>query len=580
MKKKTKAVINAEIRAKAKKAKEALKAKELKAKEALKQRNLDIIAKAEAKKLERLCSIYNKFVIKCGLTPTLKLLNKKGYTSAYINDNFGSMHKLYTHMAKQNPKIYERLINDSKFTNAKVKELKNKVKKTQRFILTTAVSGKEADIGFINSIKTFTKKAKAVAIVLPCIDVASSSSIFKYELDTRLGDFDFASQNIDLNKNIFISNITVGAKQINPLTGLDRIAQAKGSMVLASPKQYSKPIANCSSKSPQFLMTTGCVTKRDYSTDKSISRRQSYIADHDHVIGAIIVEIEDNKIFHFRQIQANKNGSFIDLGIQYNPNGTTSVIKESVAVFGDTHVGSHDLEVNEVLKSITKFVRCKEVILHDVWDNKFNNHHDKGRIGLRAKLKRANKTSLIGEGLLVQDFLNEWTELIKKITIIKSNHDEALDRYIDEGRGFDDEENVYEACALFRAKVEGKDILKYLMEEYMGLDNPKRINWLKRDESYQVYGIEKGAHGDKGANGSKGSQKGIEGSYYKATIGHSHSAGIFRTVFQVGTSTVMDLGYNSGPSSWTNTMCITYPNGSRQLINIITDSKGNKTWKL
>ncbi|MFK5283800.1 hypothetical protein ACI3PL_29915, partial [Lacticaseibacillus paracasei] len=66
-------------------------------------------------------------------------------------------------------------------------------------------------------------------------------------------------------------------------------------------------------------MTTGACTLPKYYDNKFVSKRLSYIADHDHTIGAIIVEIENDKLFHFRQIQADENGSFIDYGVQYNP---------------------------------------------------------------------------------------------------------------------------------------------------------------------------------------------------------------------------------------------------------------------
>ena len=67
----------------------------------------------------------------------------------------------------------------------------------------------------------------------------------------------------------------------------------------------------------------------------------------------------------------------------------------------------------------------------------------------------------------------------------------------------------------------------------------------------------------------------LEIAYGAITAGHSHTAGILRDVFRVGTSTNMRLGYNNGASSWTHTNSSTYKNGSRQLINLI-----EKKWKL
>ena len=190
------------------------------------------------------------------------------------------------------------------------------------------------------------------------------------------------------------------------------------------------------------------------------------------------------------------------------------------------------------------------------------------------------RTSLMGEAKVTAGWLNRWTREVEKLTIVKSNHDEALERYIDEGRWKDDPENLYDACELVRKRIEGVDPLKYLITDMAKVKRPEQIKWLNRDEDYVVYGIESGAHGDKGGNGSRGSLRGIEKAYHKATVGHSHTAGIWREVYQVGTSTIMKLGYNSGPSSWTNTMCIQYPNGQRQLINVIKTKDGMASWKL
>ena len=43
--------------------------------------------------------------------------------------------------------------------------------------------------------------------------------------------------------------------------------------------------------------------------NRYVSKRLSYIADHDHTIGALIVEIEDDKYFHFRHVQADEEGA-------------------------------------------------------------------------------------------------------------------------------------------------------------------------------------------------------------------------------------------------------------------------------
>jgi hypothetical protein len=428
-------------------------------------------------------------------------------------------------------------------------------------------------------VKTFQEIEEAEVIVLPCEDVASRKSIFQYELDKRLRDCSFSFKDLYLNRHLYISSIGVSAKQINPLTGLERLAQSKGSMILASPKQYMSLVANSNIKIPRALMTTGAITVPDYSTDKSMSKRTSYLAEEDHVMGGIVVEIENDSIFHFRQVQFDKDGSFYDLGWKYLPDGTVEEVEETKCVFGDTHVGSHCPEVNECLKQITSYVNCEEIIVHDIFDNRFNNHHDQGKYVTRAKLAKKGLTNLMREGFKVKEWLDDWSERVDKITIVKANHDEALDRYIDEGRWLKDHENFYDVLDLVKASMDDKDPLKFLIEEKVGINHPEKINWLQRDEDYVVYGIENGAHGDKGSNGSRGSLRSIEKAYYKATVGHSHSPGIWREVYQVGTSTYLKLSYNSGPSSWLNTMCIEYPNGQRQLVSIVRGKDGKLSWR-
>ena len=71
-------------------------------------------------------------------------------------------------------------------------------------------------------------------------------------------------------------------------------------------------------------MTTGAITLPRYFniSDKLhspyMSERTADIANHDHVMGAIIVEVVDNKRYHFRQIQADADGGFVDLAEFYD----------------------------------------------------------------------------------------------------------------------------------------------------------------------------------------------------------------------------------------------------------------------
>jgi hypothetical protein len=83
-----------------------------------------------------------------------------------------------------------------------------------------------------------------------------------------------------------------------------------------------------------------------------------------------------------------------------------------------------------------------------------------------------------------------------------------------------------------------------------------------------VAGVDLSHHGDRGPNGSRGGIKAIARSIRASITGHSHTAEIYGSAFRVVTSTPK-LNYCIGPSSWTNTDCLLYGDGSRQLVHYI-----------
>lgn len=474
------------------------------------------------------------------------------------------------------------IFNENSFTEEYLEDVHEKIKKYKRYIITTAVSSKQVRDDFLDSLYSYAKNNNALILILPCEDTVNRKSIYKWELDPKLKDCCVIFRDTYLNSNLYINNIKVGAKQIEPLRGLDRFAQGKGSMILASTKQYLKFVANSNVKLPVALMTTGAITVSDYSTDFYMSKRTTKIAEFDHVVGAVIVEIEDDKIFHFRQIQSDNEGSFIDLGLKYSSDGKIKKVKNSTAILGDSHAGVHDKKVHEQLKDIIGKVGCKDIILHDIFDSNSITHHDLGKPAVRAaKFRDVDKSSLSNEGEIVKNYLEDVGSWIEgKLIIVKSNHDEALDRYLSECRFVNDPFNLYFSLDLVKKFIEGYDPLRYMLEDVLGINKNIKIKWLGRDEDYSVAGIECGSHGDLGSNGSRGSIRGLENVHFKCVVGHSHSAGIHRQVYQVGTSSYLKLDYNRGPSSWTHTMCIVYPDSSRQLVNVIGKGDGNLSWRL
>jgi hypothetical protein len=513
-------------------------------------------------KQKEILKIYKSIIIKKGFKPSYPDFMDHGITKHTIKDRFRSLTNLTSIARKEIPEAFKNIVDSYVFTKEKHDKLTGIAKSGNRFVITTAVSGASVDINFLRSIKQYCKLNKAHLLIIPCSDPASNNG---WELDSCLSNEYIVFNDVALNNNIFINSIELSAKNIKPITGLERIGQRDGSFIFASPKQFMEPVAVGNTKLPHVIMTTGAITKPNYATEKYLSKRTAYIANHDHTMGAVIVETQNDDIFYFRQIQADSNGAFIDIGTMYNGKKVTKVNADAF-VTGDRHCGETCPVADKVWSEVKDLVKPKYVIEHDIFNGLSINHHTYNRKLTRSKI--VNNIGIDKELQFVADYLN--TEAKKrKIVIVKSNHDEWLNNYLEEGLYIDDPKNLKTSLKLALSVLEGKDPVKTGVEMLLDENVKSNIIWLSRDESFKVAGIELGAHGDKGANGSKGSLVSLEKAYGNCVVGHSHTPKINRGAWQVGTSTHLKLGYNKGPSSWMQSSCIVYPNGSRQLINVI-----------
>ena len=325
---------------------------------------------------------------------------------------------------------------------------------------------------------------------------------------------------------------------------------------------------------PPALMTTGAITINNYDNDKYMSKRTSTLAENDHAYGAVIVEVENERIFHFRHVQASSYNSITDMGIDYLPNGSIQSMDETVMIMGDSHTGYHDKELHlSVMESALK-TGVSAVFLHDIFNATSVTHHDKGKGITKAIKARENKLNLNTECRAIKSYLNNIIQHDMDVCIVPSNHDHMLLRWLEEGDYISDPHNYEMGVILAAATLKGHDPLQYAIEEELGYKED-RVHWLPEDQSCKVYGVEVSCHGSAGANGSKGSLQIFEKGLGNCVTAHTHSAAIIRNAFCVGTVGVMDQGYNKGLSSWTRTCCLIYKNGTKQLINFIPDENGN-----
>lgn len=492
------------------------------------------------------------FVTKYKTYPSMSELMMLGLKRTTIRDNYGNLQGLHDALYSECKDVIFDLNREDKQTLD--------TKKYKRYIITTAITGDEVFSKALKSLRKYEKEQKAKLI----IHVGKGNKNLGQTLDPILRGSFICLEDMWLNDNAKLVSLFQSGSKTDPTSGgIPRIGKRDSSIILGSPKQRLVYTATGIDKLAHAIMSTGAITLPKYDKTKA----SGYVADYDHVMGAIVVEIENDEIFHFRQVQFDKDGGFVDLGRYYCGN-KTGKMAPAVMVLGDWHSGKTCPLVKKASYAITKKLGIKEWVLHDVYDSHSANHHEIGKLLLLSKKAEIEELDLDKElNGLAKDF-KEMAKAGLKITVVKSNHDEFLDRYLDSGAWMKHPYNTKICLELAQAMTRGQSPLEYAMsvnETSRSVD----INWLQRDESYLIGGIECGAHGDKGPNGTRGSLQAIERAYDKVVIGHQHTPGILREAWCVGTSTLPYPDYGTGPSSWMNTHCLIYPNGHRQLINCI-----------
>lgn len=434
----------------------------------------------------------------------------------------------------------------------------------KKFIITSVIPGAPIHKVFSKAINNYAKENDADVLVFD-----TKANYKELERDDHNVD-------IPLNDNITISSIKLNINLVDPLTGMESLAARHGSLIFPYPRQRFRTVPRSlkTNPTPLGMWCTGTISEPLYKDTKSGFRMREQ-----HLKGALIVTIEDDKFFHIRQIQANDDGSFYDLNKLYKPSGKTEVIDNIEAInLGDLHPPFLNSEVKDITFNLFKKLKPKKVIYHDAFDSSSVSHHLNGKHITKALGKFKTLEHELEQS---SDVLQEFQDRLPYAdhVLVKSNHDEHLDRYLDEFRFKEDYNNLELALELAHQKVkykrkrEDQDSLEYGLKKFNTLDN---FTWLKRSDSYIVKGIQCGSHGDYGSNGGPGSAR-AHGLIYdgKSITGHSHSPeiGVFGNIVN-GTMTNLTLPYTnpSGGTSWLNTHTIIYPSGTFTQIHIILGS--------
>jgi hypothetical protein len=359
----------------------------------------------------------------------------------------------------------------------------------------------------------------------------------------------------------------------NPISGLESYT-GRDSSIIPHTKFAMQSIASPKDAGCKLIYTTGTVTQRNY-----IAKKAGQKAEFHHGYGCLIVEVCHDGTWFVRQINADSEGDFYDLDRKVSRGKVSHGHRPEALAWGDIHARQLPPDISAIgwgRDGILDTLRPRRQILHDLLDFRSANHHDRDDPWKTFIKHDAGATDVAGEVAEAGEFLRLATRSWCETVVVRSNHDEALVRWLKEADFREDPENALfylrTSTAAYEAMAEGKDfdLIEHVLRE---AGAPRKTIFLKRDEQYVVCedaggGIELGMHGDIGVNGSRGSLRQFARTGRKCVVGHSHSAGIVEGAYQVGVMGALDQGYNTGQSSWSHSNVVVYPNGKRAVITI------------
>lgn len=334
--------------------------------------------------------------------------------------------------------------------------------------------------------------------------------------------------------------------------------------VLPHPKQQAESLPRSKGQPERWAVTTGTLCQPRYKVGRAGAE-----ASADHIIGFTVIHDDGT----FDQVQLDANGFGFYRGQPINEFGFADPAGDAVIVAGDVHSEKLDGDVFNRLIDLAQEINAAHIVLHDLHDFTSRSHHNRGSgLFLASQMGRTVADDLEDAAGVLQSLLEDTGA---HLVIVNSNHDRALDRWLEETDPRQDPINLPLWCDLQKPRYEtaldgGKDNLIPL-ERALRLVAPdldySRITFLQRDESFMVHGVELSNHGDCGINGARGGYTAFERLGGSFVIGHSHSG--YKNGKRVAVSGVtgsFDMGYNVGASSWSHSHVVVCNDGSMQII--------------
>jgi hypothetical protein len=439
---------------------------------------------------------------------------------------------------------------DAEIEVLRVAKKKKHDNKKKRFLITSAQSATPINKRFLENLEAYAKYIDAEILVIPFRYKNPTSMFTKEQQDDEWWDPQIVKyltlNRHDLNNSISVlSDIKIQPTASNPLSGLEGIT-GEHSSVIGHPRLELRSIPVMEGAKPKIIFTTGACTIQNFSDNKVGKTGEFHFST-----GFAIIELKDKETFFFRQVSANKNGEFIDLFYSAKDGVVSTETDVEAVIMGDIHVSQCDERVvDRTFNDLFKKLQPKKVFIHDLIDSESISHHNLRDPFYLHEQELRGGNSLQNE---IDQAIN-WLKQVEKYDtyIVHSNHDTHIDRFLRETdwRKMTTFKNAIPYMELSLAVLQGKaknGVVPYIVNKHY----PK-IKCLGPNDRVIVKGYLLSMHGHIGVNGSRGSLMQFSKLSTKSVVGHSHSIGRIGGSSSVGCSCRLRLGYNNGPSNWSN----------------------------
>jgi len=402
-------------------------------------------------------------------------------------------------------------------------------------------------------------------------------------LPKNLSDFRLVTGDFTINENLRFQYVPTHAMVQSPVEGWkgvfdeSRIIPGLVRDLLTVPSQHL-----C-----KQVMSTGSIGRLnadlvDYShlesddaAKKAFTRRWAQVQDRRGgkayalaqqftVPSALVVELLDHKTFTTRYVSMQNDGQdfLYDVNLRFTAGQQNPTpARPAALVTGDWHVWEKDEQATTATYEQISALNPAEVVVNDYFDGASCNRHTTGQPGYFAAQPAINV-----EAARTVAELMKLCNQAAAVTYLQSNHDDFLPAYLDKPEQWRLNNN-YRTCLSLEA--ERIQTGRHPIDLLLGLSDFPNLRFIADKYSHYVAGTLV-KHGHESINGARSNFKGMAKIYGRYVQGHTHSPAVFRNAANVGTLSILDPHYKRGASGWLHCNAVIQPDGSVQLLPIIS----------